>query len=477
MPYIQIEDFRNGLDTRRGDVETPPGALLYLNNAHITRGGEIEKRYAFSAFGDAMPTGDTLGLAVKDGVPYVFGADSEATVRAAGLDNDIGYQQLAPPGGRTLNDILDWDLYAGKFYVVAEMDNFSVQHYYDGTIIPDADYFSAAGLSRGLTATTYREKLYTVRDEYLMFSKLLVPNKFGTNQTDYQGSGYINAAAQAPTTFDLTTSAAYLNRLAVFARNTTLIYTVDPDPARNVLEQVLTSIGCLAPRSAIGYGEQDVFFLSESGVRSLRARQDTTIASVNDIGTPIDGLVVAYLDTIGLDQAYYAQACIEPRTGSYWLALGSTIYVLSLYPQSKIAAWSTYTPGFTVDDMVSDFRGVYLRADDQLYRYGGTDGVTYDSSTVTVTMPYLAANMPSTNKQWTAFDASVSGSWTVALGTDPNNTAFYETIGTISNITYPLPHLKSAAWSTHASLKFTNAAAGAAKLRSANLHYLTGKAQ
>ena len=42
MPYILVEDFRNGLDTRRMNVTATPGSLVTLTNAHITRGGEIE---------------------------------------------------------------------------------------------------------------------------------------------------------------------------------------------------------------------------------------------------------------------------------------------------------------------------------------------------------------------------------------------------------------------------------------------------
>ena len=54
MPYILVDDFRGGLDTRRLD-----GLILALfvtlKNAHITRGGEIEKRQAFVSLA-TLPT-------------------------------------------------------------------------------------------------------------------------------------------------------------------------------------------------------------------------------------------------------------------------------------------------------------------------------------------------------------------------------------------------------------------------------------
>lgn len=65
MAYILVEDFRGGLDRRRLDVTAPPGTLIELKNAHITRGGEIEKRPAFVSM-TTLPT-NTIGLAAAGG--------------------------------------------------------------------------------------------------------------------------------------------------------------------------------------------------------------------------------------------------------------------------------------------------------------------------------------------------------------------------------------------------------------------------
>ena len=52
MPYILVEDFRGGLDARRINVTAAPGSLVTLTNAHITRGGEIEKKTRVCRTGD-----------------------------------------------------------------------------------------------------------------------------------------------------------------------------------------------------------------------------------------------------------------------------------------------------------------------------------------------------------------------------------------------------------------------------------------
>ena len=47
MPYILVEDFKSGLDTRRTNVTSVPGSLVTLTNAHLTRGNR--KAQAFVA--------------------------------------------------------------------------------------------------------------------------------------------------------------------------------------------------------------------------------------------------------------------------------------------------------------------------------------------------------------------------------------------------------------------------------------------
>lgn len=47
MPYIIVENFKGGLDTRRSILNSSPGTLTKFINAHVNRGGEIEKRKAF----------------------------------------------------------------------------------------------------------------------------------------------------------------------------------------------------------------------------------------------------------------------------------------------------------------------------------------------------------------------------------------------------------------------------------------------
>lgn len=70
MPYISIEKF-TGLDSRRSELTSNPGALLELTNAHVNQGGEIEKR---KKFGYLRRPGKTFGLVSTDSGLMVFGS-------------------------------------------------------------------------------------------------------------------------------------------------------------------------------------------------------------------------------------------------------------------------------------------------------------------------------------------------------------------------------------------------------------------
>lgn len=47
MPYLTIENFKYGLDTRRGELTSQAGILATCENGHVNQGGEIDKRKAF----------------------------------------------------------------------------------------------------------------------------------------------------------------------------------------------------------------------------------------------------------------------------------------------------------------------------------------------------------------------------------------------------------------------------------------------
>lgn len=140
MPYIQIDDFRLGVDRRRSRVAGPRGSLWSLVNAHITRGGEIERCKAFvPAY--TLPAGATVGAFALNGQIVVFGHASGVTVPVG-----VVYQRLVHPSSPSMPilEILGADEFDRRVYVVARFLDGSVHHYFDGVRVSAWDALSAS---------------------------------------------------------------------------------------------------------------------------------------------------------------------------------------------------------------------------------------------------------------------------------------------------------------------------------------------
>jgi hypothetical protein len=128
MPYILVEDFKGGIDTRRTVVTSVPGSCVTLTNAHITRGGEIEKRRAFKLW--ATLPANTHGLAAGGGRVFVFGSDS--ITLASTLPSSLSYVRFQHLDLSTaMTDILGLDFFGGNVYASAQFADGYISHYWD----------------------------------------------------------------------------------------------------------------------------------------------------------------------------------------------------------------------------------------------------------------------------------------------------------------------------------------------------------
>lgn len=131
MSYYVIENFKQGLDTRRFELSAPPGAITRIENAHITQAGDIEKRKAFTLH--ATAPADTFGLESTAAGLVVFGSkDLNTSVVAAGLK----YIRCQHPDGTTdMEAVLCSGTYGGKAWCAARFTDDLVFGFYDGGII------------------------------------------------------------------------------------------------------------------------------------------------------------------------------------------------------------------------------------------------------------------------------------------------------------------------------------------------------
>jgi hypothetical protein len=257
--------------------------------------------------------------------------------------------------------------------------------------------------------------------------------------TDGHDAGFINVAEDTEGAQNIVCAARYQNYAAVYCETCVVLYTLDTDPSNFSRYMVLENTSTDAPQSAIRYGNNDVFHLDPTGVRSLRALNSSNAPFISDVGNAIDTFVLDFLDTLTEDQRRAAVAAIEPRDGRFWLAVGERIFVLSYFPGAKISAWSYYSPGFSITNFAKVGREFYARAGDTVYLYGGLDGKTYpgdDETVTTVEMPFLSANQPATKKGLYGFDAALLNEWLVEVLVDPNREDKVERVGVLDKTTY-----------------------------------------
>lgn len=320
----------------------------------------------------------------------------------------------------------------------------------------------------GQFVKTIGSKEYSTSGPNMHFSGIKTPTGW---TTDNVGAGFIDMSSEASGAEQLVALARYQNSVAVFAETVVLIWYVDPDPSLNKLSQVLNNTGTGSPKSVTQFGDQDLFYLNESGLRSLRARDASNAAATNDIGVPVDTLIVEVLSNMSADERQNVIGLIEPRDGRFWLIMGDRIFVFSFFAGSKVSAWSQYFPGFTVDEALVFGRRVYLRSENTIYVYGGLgNDLTYDDTEAVAQIPYLDGNKPWQAKTLTGIDAAMRGQWKIYAAMSIGNPDAKDKLGTFDITTFDKDRIPGQGESTHISLIFKSTG-GYAKLGSCVLHY------
>jgi len=153
------------------------------------------------------------------------------------------------------------------------------------------------------------------------------------------------------------------------------------------------------------------------------------------------------------------------------LAIGSKVYVFSYFPSSKVSAWSIYEPGFVIDKWAFDGSQILCRSGNKLFSLGGTNGTTYDNSTVTVQMPFLDAGRPASFKDFTSLDMTCENTWDISVATDPQDITVLQDVGTVANTTYGQGRATIVGYSTHIAPRLTCSSTGSAKIGNLAIHF------
>lgn len=341
-------------------------------------------------------------------------------------------------------------------------------------VFQDIDFGAGrvAGL-KPLDLTTLKQKLIFAYVSGFGTSGVALGDRFNR---DDAGAGILDIANESNDAGDVVGVGVYQNNLAVFAENSVTIQFIDPDPNLNRLVQNVLNTGSLSRNSIVPYGEVDLFYLDRSGIRSLRARDSSNLATLRDVGTPIDSLIAGLggdLETLTDAQIAAATGIIEPSTGRYFLALGTSVYVFTSFPSSRVSGWTRYVLDVQITEWVIIDRRIYARAGDIIYALGGLAGNVYDTSEVVVDLAFYSAGNIARFKRWTGFGIIASGVWDVYITTNPDDVDGNSFVkwATIEDNTLRQNFLPFDDVSEVVKLQFRNNSSGAAILSKVMLYY------
>lgn len=129
-------------------------------------------------------------------------------------------------------------------------------------------------------------------------------------------AGYLPTGLQQANANDMKVLALYRSNLAAMNANGFQLWQIDPDPAAMAQLDQMEGVGSTHQQAAQAVAN-DLFYLSQQGVRSVGIAGASTNLQAGDVGMPIDVLVQAALAETAADPiaAYY------PGQGQYWLAI------------------------------------------------------------------------------------------------------------------------------------------------------------
>lgn len=473
MAYAVIEDFRLGVNRTRMQVAGKPGSLWECVNAHITRGGEIEKRKKFAPK-YTLPAG-TFGMQAAGSTLYVFGSGADP-----GVPTGVTYQRLESPIGASMTGVVASEVFDGAPYVIAAYDDGRKHHFNNGVRVTDWDGGTNLPSAVGTTLKTFSSKMYSTAASIAYASGLNDASAWDFGSGGDAGAWQQNMATKDAGSAALTAIGDYNGYGAFFSRDAILVWNLDTDPDNNALLFTMPNTGTRSPGSVVSYGNIDTFYLSGRGFRTIQARDSSGAPFENDIGVAIDDLVLAHLASLTDQQIEAAVGVIEPVDGRLLQAVGDVVYVFSGFPGAKISAWSTYEPGFQITQWAVVGTRLYARSGNTIYLYGGDDGDTYDADEtdlyeVTVTLPFMSAGKPAHEKDFKGMDVAAEGVWEAYVLMDPRNTARRQHMGTFTGTTFPAEAHAGIGPTTHFAPHLICRTPGAAKLAQLAVHYTIRK--
>ncbi len=423
MPAISYVDFSGGLDRRLSVNSQDANKLWILRNAHITTAKRIKKRHGLRLITSGL-TG-SFGLKSVDGALNVF-CDTGAVFTppvVAGLTINRKNLDIPASGagsGSTIDRIYYADLFQNYLYVVARYANGDTRHHYlDGgtTYITDVNCPHTAGVTKAAS------RIFAPSSENVRYCAA----GDARDWTTASDAGFLAAGLQQDTKGAVKACGTFQDSLVVIFEDSAQIWNVAVDPSANAISKRLYGIGTDEPLSLASFFS-DLVLLSRYGFRSMTVQAQTDRIDDNDVGVPVDSLVVEDIATMeALPDPLKVRGFWITELGQYWAVLDmgtySKVWAYTFSRSSKIACWSEYIFPVKILDLTTQAGKVYLRSTDNLYEVSPTK-YTDDSTLidVEVQMAFQDNKLPGVDKQFWGADMVSTGALSLSFLYDPNDT-------------------------------------------------------
>ncbi|MDH1192525.1 putative Ig domain-containing protein [Stenotrophomonas sp. GD03958] len=167
-------------------------------------------------------------------------------------------------------------------------------------------------------------KVFAADKDIVRFSATANPLDWSTADD----AGYLPTGLQQANANDIAVLAPYRANLAPMNASSFQNWQVDPDPASMALLDQMDGIGSIWPKAAVPVSN-DLFYLSQLGVRTVGIANAAENLAAGDVGAPIDDLVRAAL-RVSSGNGSKVIGTYYPGAGQYWLAF-------SEYPQAPLS--------------------------------------------------------------------------------------------------------------------------------------------
>lgn len=334
------------------------------------------------------------------------------------------------------------------------------------TLVKDNDVvsFGAAGAPTeiALQMKAVGQKLYGLAENVYYFSGILDPFAWIAGDTR-RGNDFVSGAGFTPintedgSAADIVAFGSFLTQVAFLTQNEIQIWDIDNDENLNRLRQSIINTGTEFKKGFTPYGDVDGFYLSASGIRSLKGTNSTNTLNVADPGLPIDPLFLSDLETAVAAGAEII-TIIEPKDNRLFIFLGTKAFVFSFFYGAKVSAWSRFTFPRDIINARRFKNTLVVRAintnpaEERLAFYGGRDGTTHDASVeAELQLAVMGGNTASLLKTWTAIDFLTEGTWAVEYSQGIKGTPV-NPLATVVGATFDDPNINATGQSTHITL-------------------------